>query len=45
LFFLIEAVRGKPLGLRAQEYASRVGMFALLALMLYALTNDIRGLF
>jgi regulator of sigma E protease len=45
LFFLIEAIRGKPLELRVQEYASRVGMFALLALMLYALSNDIRGLF
>ena len=44
LFFLIEAVRGRPLGLKAQEYATRFGMSALLLLMVYALTNDVRGL-
>ena len=45
LFYLFEALRGKPLTIRMQENATRVGMCALLLLMAYALTNDVRGLF
>lgn len=41
LFFLIEAVRRRPLSLRVQEYATQVGMVVLLLLMVFALGNDI----
>jgi regulator of sigma E protease len=41
LFFLIEAVRGKPLSLRKREVLQQVGLVLLVALMLYATKNDI----
>ncbi|MCW9032641.1 MAG: RIP metalloprotease RseP [Rhodospirillales bacterium] len=41
VFYAIEAVRGKPLGERAQEYGFRVGLFLVLALMLFATINDL----
>ena len=41
LFFTIEAVRRKPLGQRAREIASGVGLVIILMLMLVALRNDI----
>lgn len=45
-FFLLEAIRGgKPVSIRVQEYAMRVGMTLLLFLMVYALRNDIRRFF
>ena len=44
-FYLFEAIRGRPLSIKFQEYATRAGMFALLLLMAYALTNDVRNLF
>ena len=44
-FYLLEAIRGKPLTLRVQDYATRIGMAALLMLMVYALSNDIRNIF
>ena len=40
-FFTIEALRGKPLSLRAMELFNQVGMTFLLALMLFAFVNDI----
>ena len=43
--YAIEALRGRPLGLRAQEYSARVGILLLLALMLFVTFNDIRILF
>jgi regulator of sigma E protease len=44
-FYLLEAIRGKPLAVKVQDYATRIGMLALLTLMVYALSNDIRNLF
>jgi regulator of sigma E protease len=41
LFMGIEAVRGKPLGERAQEYGFRIGLALVLLLMLSVTWNDI----
>ncbi len=41
LFYAIEAVRGKPLGERAQEYGFRIGLALVLVLMLFATWNDL----
>jgi regulator of sigma E protease len=41
LFFTIEAIRRKPLGQRAREIASAVGLVVVLLLMLIALRNDV----
>ena len=45
LFYAIEAVRGRPLSERAQEYGFRFGLAAVLLLMLFATYNDILHLF
>jgi regulator of sigma E protease len=44
LFFAIEAIRGRPLSDRAQEYGFRFGLAAVLLLMLFATYNDILNL-
>lgn len=41
LFMAVEAVRGKPLGERAQEYGFRIGLALVLLLMLSVTWNDI----
>ena len=41
LFYVIEAVRGKPLGERAQEYGFRIGLALVLTLMLFVTWNDL----
>ena len=41
LFYAIEALRGRPLGLRAQEYGLRFGIAMVLALMVFATWNDL----
>lgn len=41
LFYAIEAVRGRPLGERAQEYGYRIGLALVLTLMLFATWNDL----
>jgi regulator of sigma E protease len=41
LFYGIEAVRGRPLGERAQEYGFRVGLALVLTLMVFATWNDL----
>jgi regulator of sigma E protease len=41
LFYAIEAVRGRPLSERAQEYGFRVGLVIVLMLMIFATFNDI----
>lgn len=41
LFYAFEAVRGKPLGERAQEYGFRVGLALVLTLMVFATWNDL----
>ncbi|MEZ5648299.1 MAG: RIP metalloprotease RseP [Alphaproteobacteria bacterium] len=41
LFYAIESVRGRPLGLQAQEYGTRIGLALVLCLMLFATWNDL----
>ncbi|MBT3700866.1 MAG: RIP metalloprotease RseP, partial [Alphaproteobacteria bacterium] len=40
-FYIFEAVRGKPLGEKAQEIGFRAGLVLVMSLMLYALWNDL----
>jgi regulator of sigma E protease len=40
-FFACEAVRGKPLAIRHREMMQQVGLFLLLALMVFVFYNDI----
>jgi regulator of sigma E protease len=40
-FYAIEAIRRKPLGPQAQEWAFRTGLAALLALMIFVTLNDL----
>ncbi len=44
MFYAIEAVRGKPLGLGAQDIAFRIGFAMVLSLMVFATWNDISSL-
>jgi regulator of sigma E protease len=44
LFCLIEAVKRKPLSVRAREYASMLGLVFIVALIVLALRNDIMAL-
>ena len=41
LFYAAEAIRGKPLGQRAQEYGFRIGLALVLTLMVFATWNDL----
>ena len=41
LFYGIEAVRGRPLGERAQEYSFRIGLALVLSLMIFVTVNDL----
>jgi len=41
LFYAAEAVRGRPLGARAQEYGFRIGLALVLSLMVFATWNDL----
>ncbi len=41
LFYAAEAIRGKPLGQRAQEYGFRIGVALVLTLMVFATWNDL----
>jgi regulator of sigma E protease len=45
LFFLVEAVIGRPVSVRYREVAQQVGVFLLLLLMVYAFYNDIARFF
>jgi len=45
VFYTIEAIRGKPVSENAQEWSYRVGFGLLVALMLFATSNDIRQIF
>jgi len=44
LYYAIEAVRGKPLSARIQEYGLRVGLALVMTLMLFATFNDLKHL-
>ena len=41
VFYAVEAILGRPLGEKAQEYGFRIGLFLVLALMVFATRNDI----
>lgn len=41
LFYGFEAIRGKPLGERAQDFGFRIGVAMVLALMVFATWNDL----
>jgi regulator of sigma E protease len=41
LFYAIEAVRGRPLGERAQEFGFRIGLAFVLCLMIFVTWNDL----
>jgi regulator of sigma E protease len=45
LFFLVEAIIGRPVSVRYRELAQQVGIFLLLLLMVYAFYNDIARFF
>lgn len=45
LFFFIEAVIGKPVNTKMREIAQQVGIFVLVALMIYVFYNDITRIF
>lgn len=45
LFYAIEAVRGRPLSERAQEYGFRIGLALVMLLMIVATWNDLFSLF
>jgi regulator of sigma E protease len=45
LFFLVEAVIGRPVAVRHREMAQQVGVFLLMLLMVYAFYNDIARFF
>lgn len=45
MFFVIEAVRGRPVGTRIREMAQQAGVFVLLLLMIFVFYNDITRLF
>jgi regulator of sigma E protease len=45
LFYAVEAVRGRPLGPRLQEYGFRIGLALVLGLLVFATWNDLRELF
>lgn len=42
MFYAVEAVRGRPLSPRSQEFGYRIGFALLLGLMVFATWNDIR---
>ncbi|GAB6053494.1 RIP metalloprotease RseP [Magnetospira thiophila] len=44
VFYAIEAIRGRPMGERAQEYGFRFGLVLVLALMVFATWNDLVNL-
>lgn len=44
LFYAFEAVRGKPLGEKLQEYATGLGLALVLMLMVFATWNDVSNL-
>ena len=41
LFFLIEAIQGRPVSVRVREAAQQVGVILLVMLMIFVFYNDI----
>lgn len=44
LFYAVEGLRGRPMGERAQDYGFRIGLAAVISLMLYVTWNDLVSL-
>ncbi len=44
MFYGLEAIRGRPLGPKAQEFGFRIGFFLVFALMLFGTSNDLVSL-
>lgn len=44
LFFILEAIKGGPISLKIQRYATQFGLAVILALMVLGISNDIRRL-
>jgi regulator of sigma E protease len=42
LFYIVEAVRGRAMALKVQEYSMMVGMGLIICLMLFVTYNDLR---
>jgi len=40
-FYALEAVRGRPLGERAQDYGFKIGLALVLSLMIFVMVNDL----
>jgi regulator of sigma E protease len=45
VFLTIEGIRGKPLSLAVRMRLTQVGLFVLLGIMVFALTNDVLRVF
>ncbi|MGB3809531.1 MAG: RIP metalloprotease RseP [Parvibaculum sp.] len=45
LYYAVEAVRGRPMGERAQEFGFRIGLALVMMLMVFATWNDLVHLF
>ena len=45
LFFFIEALTGRPVGIKVREVAQQAGMFMLIMLMIFVFYNDIARIF
>lgn len=45
VFYLIEAILGRPVPAKAQEFAFRIGIMLILSLMLFTTFNDVSSLF
>ena len=45
VFYAIEAVRGRPLSARSQEFGFKIGLAMVLSLMVFATFNDITHIF
>lgn len=44
-FYIVEAIRRKPVSIKAQEYSFRVGLVLVIGLMLFATWNDVVNIF
>jgi regulator of sigma E protease len=45
MFFLIEAIKGRPVSVKVREVAQQVGLFILILLMILVFYNDITRIF
>lgn len=45
MFYVLEALRGRPMAERFQEYSYRFGLVVILGLMAFSLLNDIKQMF